>query len=74
MREEIFFIVKNLKPEYEIGETTDFVESGYLDSFDIISLVDELERKFKVKIGGLKIVPDNFRTIESIEKLILESR
>jgi acyl carrier protein len=42
-----------------------------LDSFDIISLVTILEKKFNVKIPGLEITPENFHSLEAILNLLL---
>jgi len=46
------------------------VQLGMLDSFDVLTLVNELEEKFGISIDGLDIVPENFCTIESIVGII----
>ena len=68
--EQIYDILEELRPEFDFRESDNFVEDGYLDSFDIISLVSELEERFEIKIDGLDIIPENFESIESIKKLI----
>lgn len=70
---EIYEILKELRPEFDFEDSDDFVEDGYLDSFDIITLVSTIEEKYKVKIDGLDVVPDNFCTAEAIAELIRKS-
>lgn len=67
---EIMKMLKELRPEFDFEDSEDFVEDGYLDSFDIISLVSSIEDKYMVKIAGLDVVPENFSSIEAIESLI----
>lgn len=73
MREKIIEILNGLRPEYDFSAEANFIEEGMLDSFDIVSLVSELEENFGVVIDGIEIVPDNFSTLEAIENLINRS-
>ena len=70
MKEKIVEILKDLRPEFDFTEGVDFIEEGMLDSFDIISLVDELEAKFGIKIQGVDVIPENFSTLDKIETLL----
>ena len=70
MRDKIVEILTELRPEFDFTEEVNFIEEGMLDSFDIVSLVDELETKFNVKIDGVDIIPENFSSIDSIEALL----
>jgi acyl carrier protein len=75
MREKILKILKDTRPEFEFNESTaNFIEAGYLDSFDIISIVVDLETEFDVKISGALIVPENFKSIDAIAYLIQMSK
>lgn len=71
--QEIYAILKDLRPEFDFAESNDFVEDGFLDSFDIISLVSTLEEKYAIKIDGLDVVPDNFNSVDAIVGLIRKS-
>lgn len=71
--EAIYDILKDLRPEFDFTDSDDFIEDGYLDSFDIISLVSELEEKYSVKIDGLDIIPENFGSVNAIAELIKKS-
>mgnify|MGYP006121769409 FL=1 len=70
MKQKIINILKEIRPEFEFSSGIDFISSGMLDSFDVLTLVNELEEKFGISIDGLDIVPENFCTIESIVGII----
>ena len=64
--EQIYKILEELRPEFDFIESNDFIEDGYLDSFDIVSVVTELEATFGILIDGLDIIPENFQNIQAI--------
>ena len=66
-------ILVDTRPEYDFLEDTDFIEAGMLDSFDVITLVTELEEEFNIQIDGVDIIPENFASIEAIKNLITKS-
>lgn len=71
MKEKIIKILEDTRPEFDFqDESVNFMEAGYLDSFDIITLVVDLEDKFDVKIIGALILPENFESTAAILKLI----
>ena len=71
--EEIREILIDTRPEYDFLDDVDFIESGMLDSFDVLTLVTELEEKFNICIDGSNILPENFCSIKAIENLIVKS-
>ena len=73
MKEKIVEILTDLRPEFDFKEDVDFIEEGMLDSFDIVSLVDELETNFGIKIQGIDVIPENFSTLDKIETLLKKS-
>lgn len=66
MNEKILAILAEIRPEYDFTDSENFIEDGYLDSFDVVTLVSELEDAFKIIIDGLDVVPENFATIDAI--------
>ena len=74
MKKKIIEILTDLRPEFDFTvEGVNFIEEGMLDSFDMVSLVDELEEQFGIKIDGIDVVSENFSTIASIEALLKKS-
>ncbi len=66
MEEQVLRILKELQPTYDFEEGVDFIEQGYLDSFDVVTLVTEMEETFSISISALDIVPENFASVKSI--------
>ena len=74
MVEKVLSILKEIRPEFDFEESDNFVEDGYLDSFDIVTLVSELETAFDVVIDGLDVLPENFETVQDICNMVNKSR
>lgn len=70
MNNIIIEILSSLRPEFDFTQEVDFIEEGMLDSFDVVSLVDELENRFGIKIDGLDILPENFSSVANIVNLL----
>ena len=71
MKEKIIEILTDLRPEFNFSKDgIDFIEDGMLDSFDMVTLVEELERQFDIKIDGIDIVAENFSSVAAIEALL----
>ena len=68
--EKILELLKEIRPEFDFENSTDFIEDGYFDSFDIAALVEMIENAFGIVIDGLDILPENFQNIDSIIKVI----
>ncbi len=63
-------ILAAIRPEFDFAASTDFFADGLLDSFDLIMLVSELETAYGIRIDGMAIVPENFRSLDAIERLL----
>lgn len=74
MEEKIFSMLKEIRPEFDFAGSDNFVEDGYLDSFDIVTLVSELETEFGIVISGLDVLPENFGTVSDICGLVNRSK
>ena len=70
MREKVLEILSNIRPEFDFSENLNFIEEGMLDSFDVVTLVADLDSTFGISIDGVDIVPENFSSIESIINLL----
>ena len=70
MREKILEILQDLRPELDFTESNDFIEDGYLDSFDMVALVSNLDKTFCISILGEDIIPVNFANLEAIENIV----
>lgn len=70
---EIYEILAELRPECDFSLSNNFIEDGLLDSFDVVTLVDALEKKYTIKIDALNILPENFVNIDAMVLLIKKS-
>ena len=68
--EKIYEILANIRPEFDFKNAEDFIAEGLLDSFDMVTLVSDLEAEFGIIIDGLDIVPENFVSAETIKATI----
>ncbi len=74
MKEQIFKILTELRPEFDFTqEGVDFIEEGMLDSFDLVTLVSELDNTFGISIDGVDILPENFSSVEAIAALLVKN-
>lgn len=71
--DKILALLKELRPEFDFSKSENFIEDGFLDSFDIMQLVESLEEIFDIKIDGLDIVPENFVSIKAMSALVEKS-
>lgn len=68
--DKILSILNEIRPEFDFTQSADFIGDGLLDSFDVITLVTELDKAFGISIDGIDILPDNFASVESISGLL----
>ena len=74
MKEKIIKILSEIRPEFDFTqENVDFIEEGMLDSFDLVTLVSELDNAFGISIDGIDIVSDNFCSVDAIAKLLVKN-
>ncbi len=74
MENEIMEILRDIRPEFEFSDSENYIDDGYLDSFDLVTLVSEIEAKYGVLIDGLDVIPENFMSVDAICNLINNSK
>ena len=74
MKEQIVKILAELRPEFDFTqEGVNFIEEGMLDSFDLVTLVSELDNTFGISIDGVDILPENFSSVDAIAALLVKN-
>jgi len=68
MRDTILEILEELRPDVDF----ELIDDKILESFDIVSLVSELTDEFDITIRPKDLVPENFNSVDAIEKLVKE--
>ena len=70
MEKKILETLLSVRPEGEFLNSDNFILDGLLDSFDIVILVSDLDKKFNISIEGIDIIANNFTNLESITTLV----
>ena len=68
--DELMEILESLRPDVDFENETKLVTDEILQSFDIVSLVGEIDSAFEVEITPVDLVPDNFNSAQAIYDMI----
>ena len=67
---ELLEILNEVKPGVDFENDTDLIGHGVLDSITMVTLVMELNDAFDIEITPVDIVPENFKTVQTIYDMI----
>lgn len=70
MKEELMNILSELRPEVDFEQETALIDDGILDSFDMVSLIGEINEAFGIEISFDDIEPENFNSVDGMLELI----
>ena len=70
MKEKILEILNDLNPDIDDETETALVDDDLLDSFDLVSLVSELNDSFDINITVVDFVPENFNSLSALTALV----
>ena len=70
MRDRILAILKEIRMDVDFEHEELLIDDGILDSFDIISIVNEFNNTFEIDIDVEDLEPENFNTVEAMQVLI----
>ena len=68
--DKLMQILTEMRPDVDFENETALIDNGVLDSFDIISLVSELNDAFSISISPVDLDPENFNSAANMWKLI----
>ena len=63
-------ILENLHPEIDFNTCETLVDDGLIDSFDIVTIISEINEEYDVVIPAEEIVPENFNSAKALYSLI----
>lgn len=70
--EQLLELLKGVRPDVDFENETALIDDGILDSFDVVSIISELDDQFNVQIRITELDPENFNSAEAIWKLVQE--
>lgn len=68
--EKLLELLKSVRPDVDFENETALIDDGILDSFDVVSIISELDDQFDVQIRITELDPENFNSAEAIWKLV----
>lgn len=68
--DKLLELLKNIRPDVDFENETELIDDGILDSFDVVSIISEIDDVFGVQIRINELEPDNFNSAEAIWSLI----
>lgn len=70
--EQLMEILKGIRPDVDFENENALIDDELLDSFDVVSIISEIDDAFGVQIRINELDPDNFNSAEAIWNLIQE--
>ena len=68
--EKLMGILTDARPDLDFAIETKLIDDNILDSFDIITIVGEINAEFDININVGDLLPENFNSAEAIWQLI----
>jgi acyl carrier protein len=63
-------ILDETRPDVDFEGEEALIDDKILSSFDIISVVSEINNEFDIKIKAADLIPENFNTVDAMCELI----
>ena len=63
-------ILEETRPDVDFEGEEALIDDKILGSFDIISIVSEINDEFDIKVKATDLVPENFNTVDAMCELI----
>ena len=68
--DELLELLEDIKPTVDFRTCTGLIDDGYLESFDILSIVSELNDAFGIEISPVDIIPENFNSAQALWDMV----
>ena len=70
--EEFLEFLEDVVPGVDFENSTDLIDGHKLSSFDILSIVSEIEDEYGVELSPKDLKPENFNSAKALWKLVEE--
>lgn len=68
--EKLMEILKKVRADVDFDNEKALIDDGILDSFDVVSIISEIDDVFDVQIRIAELDPENFNSAEAIWNLV----
>jgi acyl carrier protein len=72
MRDQILEILTDIRPDIDFEKETKLIDDKILESFDIITIVGELNDAFDIEIGPKELIAENFNSLDALTEMVDE--
>lgn len=67
---KVLEILEETRPDVEFEKELKLMDEGILDSFDVVTIISDLNDEFDINIRVHDLTPENFNSLESITALV----
>ena len=68
--DKLIEILEDIQPGVDFRNCDTLIEDGLLDSFEILSIVSELQDEFGISITPAEIIPENFNSAKALWDMV----
>ena len=68
--DKLIDILAELHPDVDFATEEHLIDDSILDSFDIVTIVAEIDAEFDVQIPAEELIPDNFNSAKALYALV----
>jgi len=68
--EKLIKILEGIRPDVDFKTEQKLIDDGILDSFDIVSIISELNEEYEIAIRVNELSPENFNSAEAIMRMV----
>ena len=68
--DELLTILEEIRPDIDFEKEKNLIDDGILESFDIISIVADVNMNFDIEIAVEDLLPENFNSVEAMYQVI----
>jgi len=68
--EKLLELLHNIRPDVDFRNEDKLIDGGFLDSFDIVSIISELDNEYGINVRVHELTPENFNSAGSILRMI----
>ena len=69
-KSKVLELLKEIKPTKDLSAVPDIMEGGYIDSFELMSLIMALNEAFGIEIDLDDMTLENFNTADAIAAMV----
>ena len=69
--EAIIDLLKDVEEDVDYENCTALVDERFLDSFDILAIINAIDDEFDIAVPAKEVVPANFNSAQGIYEMVL---